>query len=32
MQDSITATNHTSFTVADLEPAIALFRDGLVSC
>jgi catechol 2,3-dioxygenase-like lactoylglutathione lyase family enzyme len=29
MLDSITATNHTSFTVADLGRAIALFRDGL---
>lgn len=27
--DLITATNHTSFTVADLSRAIALFRDGL---
>ena len=29
MPDLITATNHTSFTVADLDRAIALFRDGL---
>lgn len=29
MQDAITATNHTSFTVADLDRAVALFRDGL---
>lgn len=27
--DVIVATNHTSFTVADLDRAIALFRDGL---
>jgi catechol 2,3-dioxygenase-like lactoylglutathione lyase family enzyme len=27
--DIIVATNHTSFTVADLSRAIALFRDGL---
>jgi catechol 2,3-dioxygenase-like lactoylglutathione lyase family enzyme len=29
MLDAITGTNHTSFTVADLDRAIALFRDGL---
>lgn len=29
MQHAITATNHTSFTVADLGRAIALFQDGL---
>ena len=29
MLDAITGTNHTSFTVADLGRAIALFRDGL---
>jgi catechol 2,3-dioxygenase-like lactoylglutathione lyase family enzyme len=27
--DAITATNHTSFTVANLDRAVALFRDGL---
>jgi catechol 2,3-dioxygenase-like lactoylglutathione lyase family enzyme len=27
--DIVVATNHTSFTVADLSRAIALFRDGL---
>lgn len=29
MLDAITATNHTSFTVADLDRSVALFRDGL---
>jgi catechol 2,3-dioxygenase-like lactoylglutathione lyase family enzyme len=29
MLDAITGTNHTSFTVANLDRAITLFRDGL---
>lgn len=29
INDVIVATNHTSFTVADLDRAVALFRDGL---
>ena len=29
MLNAITGTNHTSFTVADLNRAVALFRDGL---
>ena len=29
MHHAITATNHTSFTVADMDRAVALFRDGL---
>ncbi|MBL8583354.1 MAG: VOC family protein [Rhizobiaceae bacterium] len=29
MQDNIYATNHTSFTVADMDRAVALFCDGL---
>jgi catechol 2,3-dioxygenase-like lactoylglutathione lyase family enzyme len=29
LDDLVVATNHTSFTVADLSRAVALFRDGL---